>query len=313
MSRTLPKTLEPFLHEESAFKGGNTIDRQELERRRQKRLELQQRRELRRRRLLHIAVRTGIALVLVLAVFWIGRRIFSGIRQAQTQKLAESTAQSAASLGEASHSAIAAMAMLPASTQTPAPESVQLADPLLVLVNQETPLPDDWTVDLVPVTEGSEELIDARAYDDLFAMTEAARKEGVWFWVTSAYRSRELQEDILERKIQENISAGMSREDAEEDALRTIQRPGYSEHHTGLVVDFNDASSNFEETDCYYWLNEHAAEYGFVQRYKQRKSSITGIDNEGWHYRYVGKLYAEEMERLDMCLEEYVDFLKNSQ
>ena len=283
-----------------------------MERRRQKRLEQQQRRELRRLRLLHIAVRTGIALILVLAVFWIGRRIFSEIRKVQTQKLAESATQSAASFGEASHSAIAAMA-IPQSAPGSDSEPVQLADPLLVLVNQETPLPDDWTVELVPVTEGSTEMIDVRAYDDLFAMTEAARRENVWFWVISGYRSKELQEEILERKIQENEKAGMSREKAEEDALRTIQRPGYSEHHTGLVVDFNDATSNFEETDCYYWLEEHAAEYGFVQRYKQRKASITGIDNESWHYRYVGKLYAQEMERLDMCLEEYVAFLKNSQ
>ena len=257
-------------------------------------------------------MRGCIALVAVLAVLWGGKRIFAAINQARTDKLLESTSQAAASVGEASVSAIAAMAILPGTAQEPLLQPTQLADPLLVLVNEETPLPDDWTVELVPVTEGSSELIDMRAFDDLAAMTEAARKENVWFWVTSGYRSMELQEEILERKIEENEKKGMSREEAEADALRTIQRPGYSEHHTGLVVDFNDASSNFEETDCYEWLDAHAAEYGFVQRYKQRKASITGIDNESWHYRYVGKMYAEEMERLDMCLEEYVEFLKTS-
>ena len=283
-----------------------------MERRRQKRLEQQQQRELRLLRLTHIAVRGCIALIAVLAVLWGGKRIFAAINQARTDKLLESTSQAAASVGEASVSAIAAMAILPRAAQEPLLQPTQLADPLLVLVNEETPLPDDWAVELVPVTEGSSELIDMRAFDDLAAMTEAARKENVWFWVTSGYRSVELQEEILERKIEENEKKGMSREEAEADALRTIQRPGYSEHHTGLVVDFNDASSNFEETDCYAWLDAHAAEYGFVQRYKQRKASITGIDNESWHYRYVGKMYAEEMERLDMCLEEYVEFLKTS-
>ena len=258
-------------------------------------------------------MRGCIALVAVLAVFGVGKRIFTAIEQARTDQLLESTSQTAASVGEASYSAIAAMAILPGATQEAVPQPTQLADPLLVLVNEDTPLPDDWTVDLVPVTEESTEMIDRRAYEALHAMTEAARKDGVWFWVTSGYRSVELQEEILARKIAENERSGMSRAEAEEDALRTIQRPGYSEHHTGLVVDFNDASSNFEETDCYAWLDAHAAEYGFVQRYKQRKASITGIDNECWHYRYVGTLYAEEMERLDLCLEEYVAYLKNAQ
>ena len=275
-------------------------------------MELQKQRELRQLRLLHIAVRGCIVLVVAAAVLLVGKRVFAAIEQARTEKLMESTAQNAASVGKASHSAIAAMA-IPQPAPESASEPTQLADPLLVLVNEETPLPDDWTVELVPVTEDSQEMIDVRAYDALYAMTEAARKENVWFWVISGYRSKELQEDILERKIQENEKAGMTREKAEEDALRTIQRPGYSEHHTGLVVDFNDASSNFEETDCYYWLEAHAAEYGFVQRYKQSKASITGIDNESWHYRYVGTVYAQEMERLDMCLEEYVAYLKNAQ
>lgn len=292
------------MRDEDRKKGGSTIDRQELERRRQKRQEEQEQRELRRKKLLHAAKLCCIILAAALAVFLGGKQLFSAIERSREEKrLLESAAQNAVSMGNA----IAAMTI-----PQPAPEPVQLADPLLVLVNNETPLPDDWTVELVPVTADSQEMIDARAYDDLFAMTEAARKENIWFWVTSGYRSVELQADILERKIRENEEKGMSREEAEEDALRTIQRPGYSEHHTGLVVDFNDASDNFEETDCYYWLEEHAAEYGFVQRYKQKKASITGIDNESWHYRYVGRLYAEEMERLDMCLEEYVEYLKSA-
>lgn len=308
MSRTLQEIPELFsliFEKRGQGKGGSTIDRQELERRRQQRQEKAERREQRRKLLLRMGKRFCIAAAAVLVVFLGGRQLFSAIERSQTEKrLLDAAAQNAASMGDA----VAAMTI-----PQPTPEPAQLADPLLVLVNNKTPLPDDWTVDLVPVTEDSQEMIDARAYDDLFAMTEAARKEGVWFWVTSGYRSVELQEDILERKIAENEGKGMTREEAEEDALRTIQRPGYSEHHTGLAVDFNDASDHFEETDCYYWLEEHAAEYGFVQRYKQDKADVTSIDNESWHYRYVGKLYAEEMERLDLSLEEYVEYLKTAQ
>ncbi len=184
----------------------------------------------------------------------------------------------------------------------------QLSDPLLVLVNGETPLPEDWVVSLVSVND--EEQVDARMYDDFMAMVNAAGQEDIWFWVASGYRSVESQQTILDRGIESRVNQGMSEEEAREDALRTIQRPGYSEHHTGLVIDLNNVSDDFESTLEYQWLSEHAAEFGFVQRYRSDKADITGIDNESWHYRYVGREYAREMESLDMCLEEYVAYLK---
>ncbi len=185
----------------------------------------------------------------------------------------------------------------------------QLSDPLLVLVNSETPLPDDWEVELVSVND--EEQVDARMYDDFMAMISAAGQEDVWFWVASGYRSVESQQIILEQGVSSRISGGMGEEEAREDALRTIQRPGHSEHHTGLAVDLNDVSDDFENTPEYRWLSEHAAEYGFIQRYRKDKAEITGIDNESWHYRYVGREHARRMRELDMCLEEYVAYLKS--
>ena len=183
----------------------------------------------------------------------------------------------------------------------------QLSDPLLVLVNSHTPLPEDWTVTPRMIND---EVIDQRAYGDLVSMFEAAAQEDIWFWVVSGYRSPGQQEIVLDRAIKNNESAGMTETEAEEDALRTVAQPGYSEHHTGLAVDLNDVTDAFETTDAYRWLAEHAAEYGFVQRYKKEKSAITGIDRESWHYRYVGKTHAQAMERLDLCLEEYVEYLK---
>jgi len=197
-----------------------------------------------------------------------------------------------------------------ASEPTNTPEPAQLSDPLLVLVNADTPLPEDWQVTLETIA--GEEQIDARAYDSLAALLNAAAQDGVTLWIASGYRSVELQQSILDRAIEQNVANGMTEEKAREDALHTINRPGHSEHHTGLAVDFNDVDDGFEETEAYYWLSEHAAEYGFVQRYRQSKVEFTGIDNESWHYRYVGKEHAEEMERLDLCLEEYVAYLKNS-
>lgn len=185
----------------------------------------------------------------------------------------------------------------------------QLSDPFLVLVNDQVPLPDDWQV--TPAFIG-EETVDQRIYSPLSQMINAAAEDDIWLWVASGYRSVEDQESVLNREIREHMTNdGMTEEEAREYSLRTIARPGHSEHHTGFVVDINDVSDNFEDTEPYRWLSEHAAEYGFVQRYRADKVDITGIDNESWHYRYVGKEHAQEMERLDMCLEEYVQYLKD--
>lgn len=212
----------------------------------------------------------------------------------------QTAAQVAVQAGQASSAA-------ESTAQVLEPDSVQLSDPLLVLVNDWTPLPEDWQVTPRMIDD---EQVDLRMYDDLTAMFDAAAKEEVWFWVASGYRSVEQQEVVLDRAVKENMDQGMTEENAREEALRTIARPGYSEHHTGLAVDLNDVSDDFEETEAYQWLSQHAADYGFVQRYKKEKVSVTGIDNESWHYRYVGKKHAKEMERLDMCLEEYVEYLK---
>lgn len=184
----------------------------------------------------------------------------------------------------------------------------QLSDPFLVLVNARVPLPENWQVTPRMVDD---EQVDLRMYEDLSAMYQAAAEEEVWFWTASGYRSREDQQIILDRAVEENVQNGMTEEEALETALHTIAMPGHSEHHTGLAVDLNDVSDNFEETEAYRWLKKHGADFGFVQRYRADKSELTGIDNESWHYRYVGKKHAKEMERLDMCLEEYVLYLKD--
>lgn len=184
----------------------------------------------------------------------------------------------------------------------------QLSDPFLVLVNDDVYLPDNWEV--TPNFIG-EESVDIRIYDQLTSMIRDAQKDGVNIWICSGYRSVDEQEIILSRDIELHMNEGMSEDEARELALRTIARPGHSEHHTGLVVDLNDVDDAFEETDAYMWLSEHAEDYGFVQRYRSDKVDITGIDNESWHYRYVGVENAKEMNRMNMCLEEYVQYLKD--
>lgn len=196
------------------------------------------------------------------------------------------------------------------STAEPMPietEYVQLSDWQLVLVNEDVALPEDYM--MTPRLYGDVQ-VHSRMYPQLCALMEAAYAEDLSLWVASGYRSVETQENILEKAVQSRMRDGYSEEDAYADARLTIQAPGHSEHHTGLAVDFNYVTADFRDTEEYAWLQEHAAEYGFVERYPADKEEITGIDYEPWHYRYVGLAHAEAMKALGMCLEEYVQYCK---
>lgn len=89
-----------------------------------------------------------------------------------------------------------------------------------------------------------------------------------------------------------------------------VALPGTSEHQLGLAVDINADTSKCSRDDVYNWLLENSYKYGFIQRYPSGKTSITGVANEPWHYRYVGKEAAEEIHQSGLCLEEYVENLK---
>lgn len=185
-------------------------------------------------------------------------------------------------------------------------QSAALADPLLILVNGEVALPDDYQI--TPRLYG-EVIVDIKIYDQLVNLINAAGEEDLTLWLASGYRSVDEQQVLYDAAVEDNLALGMSSKDANAEASRTIADPGHSEHHTGLAVDFNTVSEEFKETAEYSWLQEHAHEYGFIQRYSADKEEITGIDEEVWHYRYVGVEHATRMKELGLCLEEYCDYL----
>lgn len=95
-----------------------------------------------------------------------------------------------------------------------------------------------------------------------------------------------------------------------------IALPGHSEHHTGLAVDLDTydvvqgTAGGFDGDGDYAWAVEHAWEYGFIQRYPPAKSAVTGINYESWHFRYVGLPHAWVMQSENLCLEEYLEYLR---
>lgn len=98
------------------------------------------------------------------------------------------------------------------------------------------------------------------------------------------------------------------------EARRWAVDPGHSEHHTGLAIDFGFYQygnlMTFLGVGRTAWLGRNAHQFGFIERYPEGSSAITGVAHEPWHFRYVGLPHSYLMRQLGMVLEEYIDFLK---
>lgn len=139
-------------------------------------------------------------------------------------------------------------------------------------------------------------------------MFDACRADGLYPLVWSSYRDTSEQQRMMEEKVDTFLAQGMSQREAEKEAKLWVAEPGYSEHELGLAVDINSESEELcASWDVYAWLQEHCWEYGFILRYPEDKTEITGIDYEPWHFRYVGKEAAREIMESGICLEEYIE------
>ena len=174
----------------------------------------------------------------------------------------------------------------------------------LMLVNQDHPVPENYSVSLYVLGNG--ESVDARIYPYLQEMVDAARATGLTLSVWEGYRSHQEQMEMMEQYIQDYIEAGHTREEAETMARDWVAEPGTSEHELGLAVDIN-ADKEEDSQAVYDFLAEHAWEYGFILRYPPEKEDVTGISYEPWHYRYVGKTAAKAIHEKGITLEEYLE------
>ena len=170
----------------------------------------------------------------------------------------------------------------------------------ILLVNEAYPLAEDYVPEaLVNLYEqrhsfrlaSSEIYLTRETYEAMERMFHAAEEADMnGYIVTSGYRSYMRQAEVYA-----GSEAGLA------------QRPGASEHQTGLAFDVTvETSEGFESTPQYGWLITHAHEYGFIQRYPPNKADITGISYEPWHYRYVGVDAATRMYQSGQTLEEFI-------
>lgn len=179
----------------------------------------------------------------------------------------------------------------------------------LILTNAEYPVPEDYEVELESIP-GTEQSVDKRIYEPLMAMIGDMKAQGLSPIVCSGYRTLDKQEKLFNRKVLSFVKAGHTKEESYNLARQTISIPGSGEHCLGLAVDFytrryHKLERAFEDTPESKWLVEHAQDYGFVMRYGENKTDITGIQYEPWHYRYVGVEAANYMKDNELSLEEF--------
>ena len=122
------------------------------------------------------------------------------------------------------------------------------------------------------------------------AMIKAAAADGVTLTVSSAYRSYAIQRQTYQHWVSVN---------GQQMADQLSARPGYSEHQTGLAVDFSSPEGCrleecYEDTSAGRWLARNAPEHGFILRFPKGQQAVTGYLFEPWHYRYVGVKTARE-------------------
>ena len=169
---------------------------------------------------------------------------------------------------------------------------ISLSDPnrIWVVVNKARPLAPDFTptglVDTRLQTTTTAGSVLAAPADAINALAGALSDAGAGvLGMNNGYRSYGMQENTYSQHV-----AATGQRAADE----VSARPGYSEHQTGLALDVVSCSNGcggiraFGGTSESDWVNAHAWEYGYIVRYLDGTTPITGYSPEPWHLRYIG-------------------------
>ena len=175
---------------------------------------------------------------------------------------------------------------------------------------------DNYNISLFPV-----------AADALMEAVNAAKEAGqTHYIITEGYRSYDKQNEMFQEKKKKLASKYTNEEALIEATMKEVNFPGTSEFNSGLsftlrLYDKSDATvgaAKYSTTEQAAWMNENCWKYGLIFRFPQAqwplpdtldKSQKTGVSLKLNLYRYVGKGNAAFMHYLDMCLEEYIEYL----
>ena len=158
------------------------------------------------------------------------------------------------------------------------------------------------------------------------AVTAAAAEGFENYMVDEAYRSYE-EQNALFNKYMEQYASRYSGDALIARTKKDVNYPGTSEFNSGMTFTLRlykrgDAAvngTNYVDTPEGQWLSENCWKYGLVFRFPKTdypvkgtadKSYKTGVSVSLRAYRYVGKGNAAVMHTLDLCLEEYIEYLQ---
>lgn len=174
----------------------------------------------------------------------------------------------------------------------------------LILVNKYNYVTQDYIpenlepIDTAYARSGMQLVSEAKnAFEEL---SQNAKEDDMTILAMSSYRSYDYQVNLYNNYVET---------DGKQAADTYSARAGYSEHQTGLAVDVYNGVipyTSFEETEEFTWMQQNAYKYGFILRFPEDKTNITGYQYESWHYRYVGKEVAKYIHDNNLTLEEYL-------
>ncbi|QIG38840.1 M15 family metallopeptidase [Microbacterium sp. 4R-513] len=124
----------------------------------------------------------------------------------------------------------------------------------------------------------------AASLSEMFAAAAAAGAGELA--LDSGYRSYRTQRTTYQRLVSAKGIGG---------ADMVSARPGFSEHQSGLAADVTACASgcvgleSFAGTPQQQWIAAHAWEYGWIVRYEDECTAVTGYSPEPWHLRYIGR------------------------
>ena len=190
------------------------------------------------------------------------------------------------------------------------PLSNEEQEKVLTVVDKDTPIPKDYKLDLVKFSNIE---CDKILINDLKNMISKANKEGINLTLTKGYVDSFEQDAVYNKKVSSIMDEkSYTKVRAGVEAKKSVSPGGYSEYQTGLLLNFKmDKADNQSFTREYMWLNKNSIDYGFVVRYSKDKEKMTGMNFDPSCFRYVGKENAKRMRAMNMCLEEYVNYIES--
>ncbi|MBR3319809.1 D-alanyl-D-alanine carboxypeptidase family protein [Candidatus Saccharibacteria bacterium] len=168
---------------------------------------------------------------------------------------------------------------------------------------------------MADVYDGDPIYVEKAAYFAFTLLQHDLSKQGMVIGLYDAFRTYQTQQAVVD--YYGNLE-GWSE-------TNKMFQPGYSEHHTGLLLNvmiwYSEDGENYEwytesaerqkTIPFFALLHERLADYGFIDRYPAGKEEWTGAPNEPYEIRFVGSSeVAHAIMDNGLCLEEYLSMNK---